>query len=361
MAGKFARRVSILAAVVAVLPACGGSGNSSRPDPDPAPGPGDIELVVDLFEYVGSSLPYVQSFSEGYIVPSPAQLAEFDTLAGRFLSQQLDTARRSAGALNFELIRIVDSGGGNNQLYCLREIELRGQGFYCADFNAANARHVSVPHPLFDSRTDVESVLVMRGIGARFLSISTTHRCSNAATSSCSGTTSACGAAGPYKVSDPAHNVDAFFHRFGVAAHELDAGAVTVQLHGCGATACPSNGDNNDIVARLSAGTADDLPSTEIVNLLNAALNEELLPLQVGSAVSCSEPSLDKRLCGTTNVLGRYINGQPDPCQNAASAFAGSRWLHIEQNANLRRNDGAGDEVTPETLIRAINEVLDTP
>ena len=349
----------IVAFVMAVMSACGGGGNSSRPDPDP--GPGDTELVVDLFDYVGISLPYVQSFSEGYNVPSPAELRDFDTLIASFTNQQLNAVRNAAAALNFELIRVVDTGANSNELYCLRERVLRGQGFYCADYDAATTDHVSVPHPLFDSQTNVESVLVMRGIGARYLSISTTHRCSNAAESSCSGTTSVCGAAGPYKVSDPAHNVDAFFHHFGVAAHDRDASAVTIQLHGCGATACPSNGDNNDIVARLSAGTTDDLPSTEPVNLLNTALNEELLSLQMGSAVSCSEPSMDKRLCGTTNVLGRYINGQPDPCQNSAPAFTGSRWLHIEQNANLRRDDGAGDEVTPATLIRAINEVLGTP
>jgi hypothetical protein len=218
-----------------------------------------------------------------------------------------------------------------------------------------------VPHPLFDSQTNVESVAVMRGTGARYLSLSSTHRCSNAATSSCSGTTSACGAQGAYKVSDVAHNVDAFFFRFGAIVHDNSAATHTLQLHGCGSAACPSNNDNADIVARLSAGTTDDIPATELVNVLNAKLNEELSPLQLGSSLSCSEPSADKRLCGTTNTLGRYINGQPSPCENSASSFVSSRWLHIEQNANIRRDDGAGDSVTPATLINAINDTFDKP
>jgi hypothetical protein len=198
----------------------------------------------------------------------------------------------------------------------------------------------------------------MRAIGARFLSVSTTHRCANAAASSCSGTTSACGTAGPYKVSDVAHVVDAFFFRFGVAVHDRSAATRTLQLHGCGSSACPSNHDAGDIVARLSAGTTTDLPGDELVNRFHAALNLELAPLSLGTAKSCSEPGPDKQLCGTTNTLGRYINGQADPCQNPASSFSGSRWLHVEQNRNLRFDDGAGDEVTPATLADAFNSVV---
>jgi hypothetical protein len=66
-------------------------------------------------------------------------------------------------------------------------------------------------------------------------------------------------------------------------------------------------------------------------------------------------------LCGTTNTLGRYINGQPEPCQNSAADFSNSRWLHIEQNANMRRDDGAGDSVTPQTLVEALNDLFGAP
>ena len=178
-------------------------------------------------------------------------------------------------------------------------------------------------------------------------------------TSSCSGTTSACGAPGAYKVSDVAHNVDSFFYHFGMIVHDKSASTHTIQLHGCGSAACPSNNNDADIVARMSAGTTSDLPATELVNVLNTALNVELSPLQLGASLSCSEPAVDKQLCGTTNTLGRYINGQSNPCQNSASDFANSRWLHIEQNANIRRDDGAGDSVTPDTLANAINDSLD--
>jgi len=351
-------KVPICSSILALaLIGCGGGSNA--PDRDPEPEPVIETRTVELSDYVSGSLRYVQAFSEGYAVPSASALNQFDALVIDLMNQDLQAVRAAAGDINFRLLRFIDSSAGNNELYCLEELILRGQGFYCVDFDSSNSHHISAPHPLFDSHTNIESVTIMRGTGARFLSLSSTHRCSNAVTSSCSGTTTACGALGPYKVSDAAHNVNSFFHHFGMIVHDSSASTHTMQLHGCGSAACPANNNNADIVARLSAGTTDDLPAAELVNVLNAELNEELSPFQLGSSLSCSEPVADKRLCGTTNPLGRHINGQPDPCQHAASVFTDSRWLHIEQNINLRQDNGAGDAVTPDALVNAINNSLD--
>jgi hypothetical protein len=352
-------KLVVLAMMVAtLLVACGGGSSTPAPPPVVNPPPGMPEQRVNLSDYVSNSLSYVQQFSEGYAVPSSSELTRFDSLLNDLLNQQLESVRTAAIDINFELVKIIDTGANDNELHCLRELVLRGQGFYCVDFGSVNTHHISAPHPLYDRNTNSESIAVMRGTGARFLSIATTHRCSNAATSSCSGTTSACGAPAPYKVSDSAHNVDSFFYRFGVIVHDGSATTRTLQLHGCGSAACPSNNDNSDIVARLSAGTTNNLAATELVNVMNAELNLNLASLLLGSSLSCSESTPDKQLCGTTNPLGRYINGQADSCQNVATSFADSRWLHIEQNGNMRSDDGAGDAVTPDTLIDAINDSL---
>ena len=348
--------VLALSLVLAQLVACGGGG--STPPVQPPPTPQISQLSADLSEYVTTTLPYVQSGSEGYVVPSQINLDRFDALLADLLAGDTQAALDVAAALNFELIRLTDTGNGDNELYCLRELILRGQGFYCVDFDSAAAHHVSAPHPLYDSNTNTESVTVMRGTSARFLSVATAHRCANSAATVCSGTTSACGAPGPYRVSDVAHNVDAFFHHFGINVHDRSTTTHTLQVHGCGSTSCPSNLDDNDIVARVSAGTTMDLPGDETVNRIKDALNAEIAPYSLGVALSCSEPVADKRLCGTTNPLSRYINGQADPCQNPATSFTDSRWLHIEQNRNLRVDDGAGDDITPNTLIEAINTTL---
>lgn len=343
-----------VAVFLTMLTACGGGGSR-------APDRGDLELVVDLQDYVATALPYVGSYSEGYAVPSAADLDRFDTLLAELIGGRVDTVRDLAADSNFELIRVVDTGANNNEIYCLRERELRGQGLYCIDYDAPPTHFVSVPHPLYDWHTNVESVAVIRGIGARFYSLSTTHRCANSAVSACSGTTSACGTQGPYRVSDAAHNVDAYFHRFGIVVHDSSPETIAIQLHGCGSAACPANGDDTDIVARVSAGTEENLPDTELVNALTASLDAQLLGLGLGTALSCSEPVADKQLCGTTNPLGRYINGQPDPCRNPGTSFDASRWLHIEQSRNLRSDDGTQDRITPELLIRAINDTTATP
>jgi hypothetical protein len=358
----FRRAVTALGAVA--IAGCGGGGSTTGgvfdPPANPPPATPSIETrTADLLAYVGGTVEYVQAFSEGYSVPDAAAVDRFDDLVMRLLDGDLDGVEDAAGASGFRLLRFIDSGAGDNELYCLEERVLQGQGFYCVDFEAPNAHHISAPHPLFDRNTNSGSVVVMRTTGARFLSVSTTHRCANAAESSCSGTTSVCGESGAYKVSDAAHSVDAFFYRFGKQVHDRSPSTYTIQVHGCGSAACPSNNGDADIVARLSAGTTDDLPATELVNVLNTALNEALAPLQQGISLSCSEPSMDKRLCGTTNTLGRYVNGQGEPCRNGATDFLGSRWLHIEQNANLRQDDGAGDSVTPETLAEALNTAFE--
>ena len=351
--------------VIASLAACGGSSGGSggvTPLPPPPPPPPPItEVSADLQDYVTSTLSYAQSFSEGYSVPTAADLIVFDALIATLLAGDYESVNGSADDINLELVRFTDTAAGDNELYCLREITLLGRGFFCVDPDSSALHHISVPHPLFDQNTNTQSIAVMRETGARLLSIATTHRCANAAASACSGTTSVCGASGPYKVSDAAHTVDSFFYRFGVLVHDQSAGTHTIQLHGCGSTACPSNMDDADIVARLSAGTTANLPATDPINVLNAELNEELAAFRLGSSLSCNEPSMDKQLCGSTNTLGRYINGQPDACQNPGTSFTNSRFLHVEQNANLRVDDGGGDELTPSTISTAINDTFDPP
>jgi hypothetical protein len=347
--------VTLLLAVL--LTGCSQGGGGAPTDPPPG-GPIVRQVSDDLSTYVGTSINYIQGYSEGYVVPSATQLGSFDSLITDLIGRNIEAVAAAAGSLNFELIEFTDTGAGNNRLYCLRELAARGQGFYCVDYDATRSHHISVPHPLYDRDTNTESVTVMRNTGARYLSVSTSHRCANNAESACSGTTTACGVSGPYKVSDAAHNVNGYFYHFGTNVHDQNATTHTLQLHGCGSSTCPSNYDDADIVARLSAGTTMDLASTELVNILNAALNAEIAPYSLGVALSCSEPGADKQLCGTTNTLGRYINGQANPCQNSATSFIDSRWLHIEQNRNLRVDDGAGDEITPGALVDAINDTL---
>jgi hypothetical protein len=132
-------------------------------------------------------------------------------------------------------------------------------------------------------------------------------------------------------------------------------------VHGCGSSSCPANQNASDIVARISAGTNTDLAAAELVNLVATDLRSRVDALISGASVkSCSQTGeVDRVLCATTNTQGRYINGETsDPCQVAATIFNNSRFLHVEQNADLRKDDGAGDVITPAILIDTINAVV---
>lgn len=321
--------------------------------------------AVDLYDYVDNSVSYTGNGSDGYIVPSTAELAIFNNCLEHLLNREIDAAETDCNGtgndiydINFRLIRIDDTGTEGEDLYCLQENSLQGRGFFCINYSSTKKHHISAPHPLFEADTDIEAVEVMRGMGARYISISTTHRCANTATSSCDGTTSVCGGPGAFRKSDMAHNTDSFFHAFGVKIRDYDTGAYTVQLHGCGSSSCPSSKEASDIVARISVGAITNLGGDEAVNRLKAELNTLLLPLGEGRVLSCNDVSDDgdEKLCGTTNTLGRYINGSTtDPCDVAGSVFTDSRFLHIEQNSNLRNN---GDDVSPSLLIEALNATL---
>jgi len=283
-----------------------------------------------------------------------ADLTSFDETLSALIARVLYTAKTQAATIDYELIHVVDAvNNAAGDQYCLRESAVRGRGFFCVDYNKGNPKHIAAPHPLYDSLTRGEAVDLLFGTNAKYLSISTTHRCANAATSSCSGTTSACGASGPFKVSDMAHNVATFFHDFSSKIHNQASTLMTLQAYGCGSTACPSNGNSGDIVARLSAGTTQDLGASETVNQLKTELATPVAGLTGASVKSCSEAGeLDRQLCGTPNVSGRYINGETtDPRQTAATVFTNSGFLHIEQNSDLRTDSGGADVIKPSLLI----------
>jgi hypothetical protein len=189
---------------------------------------------------------------------------------------------------------------------------------------------VEAPHPRFESGTLDEAIALFEIHGARGLIVSGTHRCANAAESGCDGTTSVCGDSAPYRESDPAHETGGIFqlaHR--LLADEFDNDAV-INLHGMGGSgASVSEG----IHGLSDAGAALAAVAEAIV---------EAFPDELVTTCSGWEGStllVDQRLCGTTNVQGRHLNGSVDACAEAADAGSG-RFVHLEQNQSLRQQPG---------------------
>ena len=116
-----------------------------------------------------------------------------------------------------------------------------------------------------------------------------------------------------------------------------------MQLHGFAR-------QSSDPLAIVSDGTDAPAAATHRSRALAAALAD-----LTGDAVrSCNDPDAVPRLCGTTNVQGRMLNGSPDACGTAAAEGSG-RFLHVEQALDLRDADGA---VHRGQLVEALRRVV---
>ena len=81
-----------------------------------------------------------------------------------------------------------------------------------------------------------------------------------------------------------------------------------------------------------------------------------------GAVVSCNLPADDaysyRRLCGTTNVQGRHVNDDPDPCTKSVARGTG-RFIHVEQDWRLLRPYARGwARLGSDALMRAFIEAL---
>ena len=191
----------------------------------------------------------------------------------------------------------------------------------------ARALVIEAPHPVSDKNTVQQATDLFLQSGAQYLLVAGAHRCTNTQNSGCSGSTTACGTSGPYRISDGAHAVAVpFFAVHAVISHNWPQ-LIFLQLHG-NAQACPE--------ALLSDGSGhwSDAGATAT---LAAALTARGIPV---GRCGAEFPQSNCNLCGTENVEARFTAGATNPCvQNGASY---GRLVHIEQRAALRETPDAG-------------------
>jgi hypothetical protein len=160
---------------------------------------------------------------------------------------------------------------------------------------------VEAPHPIFDSATEHQAADLFLQTSARWFLLAGAHRCADAAASGCSGTTTACGADAPFRISDAAHAVQLPFWAVHAALSQADAQLAFLQLHGNGAS-CPS------ALVSDSSGTWSD---TGLAGQLADAL------IARGVAVGkcgAGYPTAACNLCGTDNVEARFTAAATDAC-----------------------------------------------
>ncbi|MFN3199399.1 MAG: hypothetical protein ACE366_13430 [Bradymonadia bacterium] len=204
---------------------------------------------------------------------------------------------------------------------------------------ARQALMLQVPHPFFDRGTLPQGVEIFEQLGARLLLISGHHRCADSTPSRCDGLTHVCSEdAQPYARSDVAHNPNSLFHLLHEEAQQHWPDDVVISLHGMGGAGFS-----------VSDGTRGPVSEDSLVARLVRALLRHAPDLQTTTCNPFPLSPLVPRLCGTTNVQGRAMNGSPNPC-TAAAQVASGYFLHVEQGRKARAQ--------PELLLEALRQVL---
>jgi hypothetical protein len=278
--------------------------------------------------------------TEGFVEPAAKERRIFHNAVSAVLQNDLKTARILAISVNYDLALLKDTEAHQTYVVLIeRRKNFRGLGTYV--FNPAFQRNLilEVPHPLFDTNTPEESTAIFQAVKARAMFISGTHRCANAQSSPCSGTTGACVPNGnqPFKVSDAGHFTRNFFQEAHRATLGLSVKPITISAHGNGDSSLP------DIV--LSNGTNKKESAKSLVNRLRSELKNR--GVSAGSCNFSKDGNLS--LCGTTNVQGRLSNGSGNACSTASKTASGL-FLHIEQHLNIRNS--------PDKLIDALKIII---
>lgn len=214
-------------------------------EPQPAqPGPCPIEesggLITEM-QRISGEMPGPDS--EGMQVPTLDQMLAWSGLVDAVSRSDLDTACRSLAEKGFpyQVVVFTDLPHESERVILLREIVPITTGWGTYVFRPGSERDllIEVPHPLADSRTRTQGVVLFRSLSARALLMAGAHRCANASYATCGGTTIACGQVEPYRESDVAHATRTMFQAAHQALAPCSGSSLAIQLHGNSLSTCP--------------------------------------------------------------------------------------------------------------------------
>lgn len=284
----------------------------------------------------------------------------FQNIVTRLMTGDAEGTFADALAQGYEVVEFLDLPSGRTW-HILRERVwpgepgFRGQGIFIVD-NNPDARAelcLQAPHPIFDGGTSEQLGIAMPELHPRVAMIAGTHRNNSTVTTPCDGTFEG---GAPYRISDPAHHPDNFFHAIHTMLDDSTAEFFAVQFHGF---CCPGSGSyaalTHDVVA--SNGVELVPPAMALVELFAAELDGEAYVCDDGAGGDLTTTAVFGRngtvLGATNNLQGRHSNGvnPGDVCDTEAVA-ASQRFLHIEQDPDVREE--------PLHVIEALRNALDT-
>jgi len=207
--------------------------------------------------------------------------------------------------------------------------------FYPAGKNSA----IQVPHPSFDSYTNIEGVEAYLALGSKYLLLSGTHRKSSDKASPCQSSYSSY-----YKESDASHNSEHYFLNVHQVLSIQNTNTLFIELHGFGSKTrkklwSQCNIDQNQNLVNLSEGTGD-LNNSMFIQILHQELTDNS---NIKSCIYSPQNNhsiqdiYTSSLGGTQNTSGRFTNGTSNICTSASSTSS-HRFIHIEQSYQIRRD-----------------------
>lgn len=245
--------------------------------------------------------------SEGYILPTNREQADFAELVSMIITDDLARAVDLAIENNYTMNYYVDRGDDYAVSYLLREQKpiQKGWGLYAFRVDSTSNLIIEAPHPLYDRRTPTVALDIYRALDARALLIAGAHRNANRDGSA-----------------DVAHATESIFQSIHeTLSQEIQADAghiIIIQIHGF-------HTSKHDGYPQVVFGLGEEPQPKEvaIAQRIKDALSEQGI-----SADLCTGIESDLQdLCAETNAQGSVTN---------EGAF-----IHIELDEMIRKNDKA--------------------
>lgn len=287
------------------------------------------------------------SSGNNYNSPSNDELSKWTTIVNFILENKINDAVQQAGTIGYNITEFTDTSLTPNKVFYILEKKNTSSnhwGVYMFSKTPTIDRLVLMaPHSKYDTNTGKQAVYSFKNTQAKALFLNGTHRCNSTASSSCSGTTSACGSNAAFRISDMAHTTTSMYQKTTDILFNKISNSVFIQLHGFAKK-------STDPYVIMSNGTRDTPTVDYAVKIKDALLLED-------NSLTFKIAHLDTswtRLIGFTNTQGRLINNSANPCSTSATSTTG-RFIHIEQEKSKLRNDATGWKKMSDALKRAFN------
>jgi len=243
--------------------------------------------------------------SEGYVVPTTKEQADFSKLASLINRNELGYTAELLNRNYYRLNYYVDRGDDYALSYLLREKRpiQKGWGLYAFRANSTSNIIIEAPHPLYDRRTPSVALDIYRALDARALLIAGAHRSANSDGSA-----------------DAAHSQNSVFESVHEAlAQEVLAASgqvIILQIHGF-------HSSKHAGYPQAVFGFGSKIDTLEL------SLGQELEDTfaEQGLYVGACKGDTWKDLCGTKNFQAASPNG--------------ALFIHIELDEEVRKNDQA--------------------